>query len=125
LRRKLRRFPEDLRAEIAIPMKLGAEELAATITANAPKDSGDMAEEVTYRLSRDGLSAQIGYSKRAGFKRAWKRGGFKALWQEYGTRKMPAHKFISPSYMQLLPRILDSIDRAVARTLRRASSGDF
>lgn len=125
LRRKLRRFPEDLRAEIAIPMKLSAEELAATMTANAPKDSGDMAEEVTFRLSRDGLSAQIGYSKRAGFKRAWKAGGFKALWQEYGTRNHPAHKFIRPAYAQLLPTILDRIDRAVRRTLQRASSGDF
>jgi HK97 gp10 family phage protein len=125
LRRKLRRFPEVLRAEIALPMKLSAEELAGMIEANAPKDSGDMAEEVNYRLSRDGLSAQIGYSKSAGFKRAWNRGGFKALWQEFGTRNHPAQKFIRPSYTQLLGRILDRIDAAVRRTLARASSGDF
>lgn len=125
LRRKLRRFPDELRAEVAIPMKLSAEELADAITANAPKDSGDMAEAASYRVSRDGLSAQIGYSKRAGFKRAWKRGGFKALWQEYGTRHHPAHKFVRPAYAQLLSTILDRIDRAVSRMLARASSGDF
>jgi len=106
-------------------MKLGAQELADTITANAPKDSGDMADAAQARLSRDGLSAQVGYGKVAGFKRLWKRAGFKALWQEYGTRNQPAHKFVRPSYVQLVPRILESIDRAVSRLLRRASSGDF
>lgn len=121
LRRRLRRFPEELRQPIKRVLTVSAPMLANEIQTRAPKDEGAMAENVSWRVSRDGLSAQIGYSKRVGFKRAWKRAGFKSLWQEFGTRHHGAQPFIRPSYRALLPRILDAIDRAVNQTLRRAS----
>lgn len=121
LRRQLRRWPEEVRREIRVVMNYAGGALADEIKARAPKDEGDMSEQAMYRVSRDGLSAQIGYSKRTGFKRAWKRGGFKALWQEYGTRHHGAQPFVGPSFRARLGEILNWIDTAVNRTIRRAS----
>lgn len=88
---------------------------------NSPKDEGDMADQATFRVSRDGLSVQVGYSKRVGFKRAWKAGGFKALWQEYGTRHHKAQPFVRSAFREKLSQILNYVDRAVKRTIIRAS----
>lgn len=90
--------------------------------ARAPKDEGDMSEQASFRVSRDGLSVQVGYSKRVGFKMAWRRGGFKALWQEYGTRHHAPQPFVGPSFRAKLAWILNRVDWAVNRTLRRAGS---
>ncbi|KWT72373.1 hypothetical protein APY04_0167 [Hyphomicrobium sulfonivorans] len=106
-------------------MRLSAEELADELTVTAPRDDGDLAEAAHWRMSRDGLSAQVGYGNQPGFKRQWKRGGFKALWQEFGTKHHPAQSFIRPVFRGKLRVILERINRAVGRTLRRASSGDF
>jgi HK97 gp10 family phage protein len=125
LRRQLRRWPETLRTEITTALVEGGEAIRAQIEADAPKDEGDLKEAVLARTSRDGLSVQVGYGKQAGFKRAWQRGGFKSLWQEFGTREHPAQPFIRPSFRANLAGILDRIDAAVKRALRRASEGSF
>jgi HK97 gp10 family phage protein len=122
LRRQIRRWPEELRKDLRMVMTSAGAELRDTIWTNAPKDEGDMADQVMYRVSRDGLSVQIGYSKRSGFKRAWKAGGFKALFQEYGTRHHGAQPFVGPAFREKLASILNHIDAAVNRTIRRASN---
>jgi hypothetical protein len=123
LRRKLRRLlPDSIRDEIRVVMNSSADQLLEAMRANAPKDEGDMAEQAHKVVSRDGLSAKIGYGNQAGFRRQWKRGGFKALWQEYGTRFHGANAFIRPAFRQQLRSILDNIDAAVIRALRKATS---
>jgi HK97 gp10 family phage protein len=125
LRRKLRRFPEELRADIRNAMVVSAAELRDEIRANAPRKTGALAEAADYTLSRDGLSAKVGYSREAGFKRQFKRAGFKAHWLEFGTKHSAAQPFIRPAYRAKLKGILNRIDSAVRKTLRRASTGDF
>lgn len=95
--------------------------LANEIEARAPKDEGDMAEQVSFKVSNDGLSVRVGYGKQAGFKRAWKAGGFKALWQEYGTVNHGPQPFIGPAFRAKLNDALRRIEAAVNRTIRRAS----
>jgi HK97 gp10 family phage protein len=106
-------------------MTMNGELLVNEIKLRAPKDEGDMGDNVIARVSRDGLSVQVGYGNRAGFKQAWKRGGFHALFQEYGTRHHGAQPFIGPAFRAKLGQMLNRIDSAVNRTLRRASSGNF
>lgn len=125
LRRKLRRFPEVLRSDLRMVMTMNGDLLVNEIKARAPKDEGDMADHVIARVSRDGLSVQIGYGNRPGFKQAWKRGGFHALFQEYGTVHHAAQPFIGPAFRAKLGQMLTRIDNAVNRTLKRASSGNF
>jgi HK97 gp10 family phage protein len=91
------------------------------MTTRAPKDEGNMSEEATFRVSRDGLSVQVGYSPRRGFKRAWKKGGFKSLWQEFGTVHHSAQPFVRPAYRAKLAQILNYVDRAVKRTIIRGA----
>lgn len=121
LRRQLRRWPEELRQDMRMVMTSAGATLRDRMWLDAPKDEGDMSEQASFRVSRDGLSVQVGYSKRVGFKRAWKAGGFKALWQEYGTRHHGAQPFVRPAFRAELGRILGYVDRAVKRTIIRAS----
>lgn len=121
LRRQLRRWPEELRQDLRMVMTSAGATLRDRMWRDAPKDEGAMADQVMFRVSRDGLSVQVGYSKRVGFKRAWKAGGFKALWQEYGTRHHAAQPFVRPAFRAELSKILDYVDRAVKRTIIRAS----
>lgn len=121
----MRRFPDSVRDEVRTVMKASGETLVNLIRERAPKDEGDMAELAHSVVSRDGLSVKVGYGNQPGFKRQWKRGGFKALWQEYGTRHHGAQPFIRPAFREQLRTILDNVDGAVTRALRKASSGNF
>ena len=124
LRRKLRRFPEELRREIRGAMEDGGRELRDELEARAPKDEGDLSRAAHYVVSRDGLSVRVGYGTAPGFKRKWKSaGGFVALFAEFGTKHHKAQPFIRRSYRAKLKDILNRIDTAVNNTLRRASSG--
>jgi len=126
LRRKLRRFPETVREEIKVEMTNSANDLLAEIKALAPRDEGRLAENATARVSRDGLSAKIGYSgTQSGFKRAFKRAGFYAAFQEFGTSRHSAHPFLRPAFRNKLRSILDRIDKAVNSALKKASQGDY
>lgn len=121
LRKKLRTMPDLVTDGIKREIELGANEIGQEIEARAPRNSGDLAENVTVRISNDKLGAAIGYSpNRAGFKRAYKRGGFKALFQEFGTKHHAAQPFIGPAFRSKLKGILDRIDAAVTAGLRKA-----
>jgi hypothetical protein len=97
--------------------------LKQEISQRAPKDEGDLAAQVHAQVSRDGLSVVAGYSKtRPGFKKAWRRGGFTALWQEFGARQHAAQPFVGPAFRAKLRGILDKVDAAVTRTIKRAQN---
>lgn len=121
LRKRLRFLEPSTRLEIAEAMDYAGRTIADEITANAPRDKGDLAEAATYKVSNDKLGVSVGYSqKQAGFKRAWKKGGFTALWQEFGTRHHAATPFIRPAYHAKLAQILDRIDAAVRTAINKA-----
>lgn len=121
-----KRFPDALTEELKTAVATGAETLRVEISANAPKATGELANDADAVVSKDGLSASVGYDSNApGFKAEWKKHGFIAVFQEYGTKKMPAHPFVRPAYLFVLPKILAGIQAAVSNTLNRASNGDF
>ena len=127
LRRQLRMFERSVspgaNEEITKAIETAARELTEEIRSRAPKDEHRLAEAVQFKMSSDGLGANIGYSaNKAGFRMAWKRGGFEALFQEFGTRHHAAQPFIRPSYRARLQRNLNLIDDAVRRTVRRIVS---
>lgn len=123
LRRTLRRFPEELRTDLRAAITDGAAEVKAEIAQRAPVDKGKLRAEVHSQVSRDGLSALIGYSQnRSGFKRRWKRGGFEALWQEFGAKHHAAQPFIQPAFRAKLHGILNRIDAAVNSTIKKAQN---
>lgn len=122
----LKKFPDVLTADLKTAVAAGAETLRAEISANAPKATGELSNDADAVISKDGLSASVGYdSSASGFKREWKKHGFIALFQEYGTKNMPAHPFIRPSYLFVLPKILSGIKAAVTSTIDKAASGNW
>lgn len=127
LKRKLRKFPKEVTAELAKAIEQGANELRTEMEVRAPKDTGRMSLAATAVLSKDRLAARVGYSRdQPGFKRAWRsQHGFIALFKEFGTKGQPAEPFIRPAYRAKLASILDRIDGAVSGVLRKASSGNF
>lgn len=124
--RTLKKFPEALTHDLKIEIKTGAEQLRDEMSANAPKDTGQLALDADAVISRDGLTARVGYDDRAaGFKKEWKRHGYLAIFKEYGTVKTPATPFVRPSYHFMLPKILSGIQAAVTKTIQKASSGNW
>lgn len=117
VRRILRRLPDEIAKPVRDEIKYGAELLHAEIMQGAPKDTGDMAAAASYKLGRDGLSAQIGYSPR--WKRLWKLGGWYARFQEFGTKAMAAHPFIFPALERNRKHIVDRVRAAVVSVLDR------
>lgn len=121
LRRQLRRFPEATKEGLREEFDASGEILRDKISELAPKDEGRLSEAAHYQVSNDGLSVVAGYSqKRSGFKRLWRRGGFEALWQEFGAKQHAAQPFISPAFRAVLPGVLERIEAAVNKTIKRA-----
>lgn len=119
LRRQLRRLPKDMTSDIPTVMQWAGKELSDGIRDRAPKDQGDLASAVHFRVSNDGLGVSVGYSaKQAGFKRLWRRGGFAALFQEFGTRHHAAQPFIRPTWRAVIRRVVDRVDTVVTNTIR-------
>ena len=126
LQRMLKRFPDELTVPVKVAVKWGAEELRDEISANAPKATGELANDADAVIAKDGLSAKVGYDESAsGFRREWNKHGFLAIFHEYGTVKMPARPFVRPAYRKVLPGNLEKIKAAVNTTINRASDGDF
>lgn len=123
LRRTLRRFPEETRTDLRAAFDEGSRDLLNEIQSRAPVDDGRLRDAAHRQVSRDGLSAVVGYSKnRSGFKRKWLKGGFEALWQEFGAKQHAAQPFIQPAFRARLHGLLDRIDAAVNETIRRAQN---
>lgn len=124
LRRTLKRWPDELTADITAEMKAAAIILEATLENKAPKDEGNLARAATARVGKDGLGVTAGYSKhKPGFVREWKKGrGFTALFAEFGTSHHAAQPFIRATWRERVKGILDRVDGAVKRSLDKAKS---
>ncbi len=125
LRKKLRMMGPAVRKEIEPVMRKSAKLLEEAIAEAAPvgnRDPVHMRDAAHSKVSSDGLSFQVGYGNRPGFKRQWKKGqGFVAVFAEYGTKNHPAQPFVRPVWKKHVPGVLKAIDRAVDRGLKRAA----
>lgn len=91
---RLRRLPEDMAREyLEDGVQAGAAILRYEAYLRAPKESGDMAESITTRVTRQRNTggdprAEIGPSKKE---------QHVGRFQEFGTRRHPAHPFLRPA----------------------------
>ena len=116
LRRTLRRIEPEATEDVRKAMKDGAEAIKLDAVARVPRDEGDLARSIDYKLGRDGMTAIIGpaakqvamvggrTSATAPFATGSRRQQrlstgnkkalfefFKGYWIEYGTKGSPAH----------------------------------
>ena len=118
LRRTLRRLPdavtEDIRNEIIYAAKL----VHATALQTVPAKTGNLASLLSWKTSRDGLSARIGFIGRKATRK-----GFYARFLEFGTARTAARPFLFPALESERDHIVKRLRRAVRKTLIRVSNG--
>lgn len=111
LRRKLRRMDPEISRDVKLALESGAQSIRDTAIGMVPRDTGDLADSIHYKVGRDGLSVAIGPgADRAlivskgltGFKAKFTKSGaltktsmkdkkareqlYKAIWVEFGTK---------------------------------------
>jgi HK97 gp10 family phage protein len=126
LSRLLRRAPDDVRLPVKEALADATQIVFSAAKQNAPVDEGDLRDQLQARLSRSGLSSQIGYLTKTARKKA-----FHAPFVHEGTKGAPEKK-IPP--MQRNPymtnaleankeRVIKEIDTAVDAALDKLSIG--
>lgn len=128
LKRKLRRFPEAAREDIAKAMEQGAEEIVQLAKSLVPVDTGELRDSIgwTWGAAPAG-SMTLGEVKGSGNLRitifAGNSEAFYARWQEFGTRNMPANPFFFVSYRALRRRVRGRITRSITKSAKRVAAG--
>lgn len=121
LRRKLRRMPDEVVKPIRDEIEDAAQEIHYEALSRIPVRTGDLAQALTWRTGRDGLSARIGFWKKGNLKR-WRLGGWRGHFVEFGTVNMPAKPFLQPAWDSVIPRFKVDLDRKIDAALRRVSN---
>lgn len=121
LRRKLRRMPDELTKPIKEEIEQAAQEIHFEALSRIPVRSGDLAQALTWRTGRDGLSARVGFWKKGNVKR-WRLAGWRGHFVEFGTVNAPAKPFLQPAWDIVLPRFRRRLDAKIDTALRRVSN---
>ena len=139
LRRKLRRCPDETTEEVRHGVAETVQELNFEALRRVPVDEGDLAQALHMRVARDGLTGEVGYTKKQ--KRKWDLAGWRAHFTEFGTfggvvqsgprkgARIPQQQgvgFLTKASATVLPRaalrIKSAMDRAIKQLARGAPS---
>jgi len=146
LRRTLRRIEPEATKGIVKAIDRTANNIMYTMIANAPRRTGDLADSISMKRGRDGMTAVIGPAARylqlskSPFDRSVKMskpgkralmGFFKAYFYEYGTKgdpennipAQPARPFLTPAFDTHKDAGLRDVRRAISDAIRIASEG--
>lgn len=132
LRRLLRRLPEELTDGIKTAIREGAEAIHHDALTMVPKDTGNLAAGIDYRISRDGFSADVGIVTGKGKRRMrLRRSLFYGHFVERGTKGSPDHNippqparpFLQPAFDMNRDWIMGRLSQAITRALNEAASG--
>lgn len=153
LRRTLRRIEPAATQELRDTVEDGAQKIHFDALTLVPRDEGDLARSIAYKLGRDGLTAVIGPGaenaklrknkahvgyvvaasgvrmSKANKDRLWQY--FKGYWVEFGTKGSPRHNippqpprpFMNPAYLMNRDWIKRDASKAIGKALERASRG--
>ncbi len=123
LRRKLRRMPDEATKGIKEALADLAKKIEASAKNRVPVDTGTLRDNITAKVSRDGLSARIGVQGKRASKKA-----YYVKFVEHGTKKQPAQPFLGPAFEENkrdgVKQIGDEIDRALLTVAMDTTGGD-
>ena len=127
LRKTLRRLEPEMIAGIQTVIKRGAKAIEYDMLVGIPKDTGETAQYINAKISRDGLTAQIGFVGKKAVQ-----GGYAARFIEYGTKgyakdnipPQPATPFMSPAFDANKDWITRDARKEINVTLKNVSRGD-
>jgi HK97 gp10 family phage protein len=132
LKRKLRRFPDAAREEIAKAMEQSANEIVALMKSLVPVDTGDAQMSISWTWGDAPKGSMVLGKVRQGGKGAgnlvitiFAGGGeaFYARFLEFGTKNMPAHPFFYPAWRALRRRVRGRTTRAINKSAKRIAAG--
>jgi len=125
LRRTLRRLPSEVTIGIRNSIERGAAAIEADMMINIPKDTGDTAAKISSKVSRDGLTAQIGFIGKKAVE-----GAYVARFIEYGTKghgnvpPQPARPFMAPAFDANRDWIASEAQAQIRKVLFELTEGD-
>lgn len=98
------RFDKESRENLRSTVRKNANALRKAIKDRAPVDSGNLRDSIAARYDKDGLGAEVGPTRPK---------GSHAHFLEFGTVKMPAQPFITPSAEEQREKYLNDVRKAV------------
>ena len=128
LRRKLKRMPEDVNAELRTIIAVEAFEVHQAISAGAPvsdesapldwegKPRPKLRDAFEVRISKDGLLARIGIMGNIR-----KNQFFFVPFLEFGTKFITARPFIGPAWRRRRDHVRRALRKATVRALRKTA----
>ena len=125
LRKTLRRLEPESSAGIKKALTDGARDIHFDMYTNVPKDTGETAYHLSYKIARDGLTARIGLIGKKDVA-----AGYAAQFIEYGTKGYPkrnipkqrARPFMRPAFDRNKNKILQNINREIEKALYKLTS---
>ena len=145
LRKTLRRLDPETTKNVATAIEQAGVSLARRVRSNAPRDTGDLIEQIGYKVSRDKLTVVAGvgagnaHIQKSGFSgvavKRTKSGSktkvtirnenarwqlYKALWHEFGTKGSSDLPPLPASHFH--QRAFDSEEKAIKRKVQGAVS---
>lgn len=126
LRRTLRRLEPEATAGIRDALERAAQTMHFDMLSTIPKDSGETAQHLSYKVSRDGLTARIGFIGKKDVE-----DGYVARFIEYGTKgypkrnipAQPARPFMAPAFDKSKGRVAKEISDEIGKLLAKLASG--
>lgn len=115
LRTRLRMAGEEITAGIREEMESFGAAVLTDMRSNVRRDTGQAADQLAMKVSRDGLSVKIGVIGLRASRKAWY-----LKFQEFGTRKTPASPFMVPAFERNRERVLTAMATAVKRGISKA-----
>lgn len=118
---KLRRILTETDARIKPAMQDAANGLMHEVIARVPRDTGNLEDNITSLVSKNGLTAQIGIRGKKARSRA-----FYARFLEFGTKgedggtRMAAQPFLQPAWDYEKPKIINRIEKVINDAVKKA-----
>lgn len=124
LRRKLKRMPDEIKAEVAAVIRDDAEIVLQEMRNRAPvspwwktREQGHIRDALSLKITLGGLRARVGLLGKTA-KGLFFYGGF----LEFGTRKMDKQPFILPAWMSHRDRVRENVKRATGAALQKIAN---
>ena len=120
VREFLKSRPDAITRKVAGEIETGAEDILLDMRGLVPKDTGDLAAALDFKVARSGLKARIGLLTKTALA-----DHFYWLFLEKGTKGYPPHNipplaatpFVDPAFQLNAPIIADRIRRATGGAL--------
>lgn len=119
LRRLLRKMPDDMTREVKNAVRDSANKLERDMAREAPVDDGDLRDALKSNVSRDGLSARVGYWKKGNL-RNWRKAGWRAAFTIFGTRGAPEQNIPAQTGNNFVGRVAKRQETEIKNRINKA-----